>query len=337
MPDDSLDGSSIPGFQSLRRLFAGTLMDAKQSAYLANLEIKQAKKNTEKLNIITARFGDWVDGCSSAIRTYFPQIVDLGNAYRRKLSGDPIIWAEDKTWDLLFGFCRVRKIDGPGPRPCEDPFPKSDAVNWWLEVAISGSPVLEIPKTWRPPRWLANGPREFDRLLAALNSRLSVRFFGVLDDEKERARVRLALQDAPKRPINLFASGASKPATPGRKPSRNPEFVVLAAELWITSQDDRGRVSQERLRGIAAQLDASSFSKPSDHLERRAAEQLNTHNRQFGNSPKRIRTWTDIVTRSGEVCIALRSAMRKLLCRCAKQPEIQLRMKSESHSDSLKT
>jgi hypothetical protein len=101
----------------------------------------------------------------------------------------------------------------------------------------------------------------------------------------------------------------------GRKPTRNPEFVRLAGELWKTNQDSSRRVTLQALKLIAAALDELGFSNPSDWLEGIAARDLKAHNKKFGNSPKKILSWTDIVSRNEP---DFRSAMRKLLSRCAR-------------------
>lgn len=101
----------------------------------------------------------------------------------------------------------------------------------------------------------------------------------------------------------------------GRKQSRNREFIGYAGTLWRNHQGPNMRVSQDALKQIATHLDKSVFSKPSDYLEARAAERLKKHNQKYGNSPKKLSTWTEIVTRG---CPSLKVAMRKLLSRCAR-------------------
>jgi len=100
----------------------------------------------------------------------------------------------------------------------------------------------------------------------------------------------------------------------GRKPKRNPEFVRFAGGLWRASQDSSRRVTRQALKLIAARLDASPFSNPSDWLEGKAAIHLKVHNKKFGNSSKKVLSWTDLVAKNAP---DFRSAMRKLLSRCA--------------------
>jgi hypothetical protein len=111
---------------------------------------------------------------------------------------------------------------------------------------------------------------------------------------------------------NREAKASRKAA--GRKPTRNPEFVRLAGKLWKTNQDSSRRVTQQALKSIAAALDGSPFSNPSDWLERKAASDLKAHNKKFGNSPKKILSWTHIVERNEQ---DFKEAMRRLLSRCA--------------------
>lgn len=101
----------------------------------------------------------------------------------------------------------------------------------------------------------------------------------------------------------------------GRKKSRSPEFERYAGALWKNHQGPNGRVLQGALKEIAANLDQTAFSEPSDHLEARAAKELKTHNQKFGNSPKKLSSWTEIITRGQP---SLKQAVRKLLSRCAR-------------------
>jgi hypothetical protein len=102
---------------------------------------------------------------------------------------------------------------------------------------------------------------------------------------------------------------------PGRKLKRDPAFRLLAGRLWREAQKSTGNVCPEALKAIAVQLDASQFQKPSDYLEETAARALKEHNGKFGNSPKKILSWTDLVVRNEP---DFKQAMRKLLSRCAR-------------------
>ena len=121
-------------------------------------------------------------------------------------------------------------------------------------------------------------------------------------------------------PAEIKAGRQNSRPRGGRKPTRDPEFVSLAAQLWISNQD-RGRVSDDSLKKIAAKLDASKFNRPSDCLEKKAAADLSKHNSDFGNSPKKLMSWTAIATR-GEP--RFKKAMRKLLSRCAADARKQI-------------
>src|SRR5206468_10578115 len=114
--------------------------------------------------------------------------------------------------------------------------------------------------------------------------------------------------------VSITAVGTSSSKKAGRPPSRNLEFVRLAGELWKTNQDSSRRVTQESLKRIATALDASPFSNPSDWLEGNAASELKAHNQKFGNSPKKISSWTHIVVRNEP---SFKEAVRRLLSRCA--------------------
>jgi len=148
----------------------------------------------------------------------------------------------------------------------------------------------------------------------------------VLDEEKERARIELALKDSPYRKA-LPATPGALPATPGlrtqnavekragRRPTRNTDFDTLAGNLWSGKKTDSKRVTSEGLKYIAEQLDASPFTKPSDYLEGNAARVLKDHNKKFGHSPaNQVQTWLALLERGDKDQVG---AMRRLLSRCA--------------------
>jgi len=118
-------------------------------------------------------------------------------------------------------------------------------------------------------------------------------------------------------PSAIISSKAAKNGsgkTVGRKPTRDPEFVRVAGELWRSNQSPTKKVSHQALKRIGAALDQTPFSKPSDHLEGTAASELKDHNQKYGNSPKKILTWTDLIARNEP---NFKGAMRRLLSRCA--------------------
>jgi hypothetical protein len=115
-------------------------------------------------------------------------------------------------------------------------------------------------------------------------------------------------------PKGPTARNRTRNKKPGRPATRNPEFVSLAGELWNAHQDSSGRVKEDALRRIAARLDESAFSNPSDYLEEPIASQLKRHNQNFGNSPQKFETWTKIACKGTP---KLKMAMRRLLSRCA--------------------
>ncbi|WP_109485459.1 hypothetical protein [Occallatibacter savannae] len=121
------------------------------------------------------------------------------------------------------------------------------------------------------------------------------------------------------KPKGSHSSFSRKPA--GRKPTRNPGFVIFVAGLWKRHQDSSRRVSDSSLKQIATALDRSLFSDPAEWLEGTAARNLREHNRNFGNSRRLIKNWVELVA-SNEP--NFKPAMRKLLSRCANAPGNQL-------------
>ena len=107
-------------------------------------------------------------------------------------------------------------------------------------------------------------------------------------------------------------SGLVKKA--GRPMKRNREFDALAGRLWLEELNGSKRVTSDGLRRIAAKLDESEYKKPSDHLEKKAADALRIYNRNYGNAPtKKILSWTHLVDRGEKNQVR---AMREVLSRC---------------------
>jgi hypothetical protein len=194
MAQNQADAEKIPGVPSLNRLFAKALWLPKQnSAGDAYTEIKIATEAAKKADIIQAHFEEWKRGCVSAIKAFFPLYVDLGCKYEHLLNSDPVTWAEGKTWRSLRGMCGVAKLGEDGSHDFVH-------VKWWLGVATELNFEVTLPKAkaWFAPQWLtkSGSPPATDQLFQNFLDRLSLTFFDVLDEEKEHARLRIALNSA---------------------------------------------------------------------------------------------------------------------------------------------
>jgi hypothetical protein len=106
----------------------------------------------------------------------------------------------------------------------------------------------------------------------------------------------------------------------GRPPKQNKTLVLMAGRLWRENQSANRFVSDEALGRIAAELDKSPFRNPSEHLPKKAADDLNKHNMKFGNSLKKLLTWMDVVSKNvGQ--FYFKKVLRKWLSECARQSE----------------
>jgi hypothetical protein len=226
MAQNQVDDPEIPGLAALDRLFAMALWDPKQdSAGNAYSEIKKTTKAGEKSEIIKTQFAAWRRGSVSAIKEFFSQYVELGCKYRKLLRSDPVEWAAERAWKSLRGQCGVNKIGEFGK-------PSFDNVRWWLAVAseLNFEVNLQCAKSWRVPRWLTES-----RSLAATEQLfqnflvlLSATFYNVLDVEKERARVRVALNS----PSSIDPQRGELPAPAnGKSPSNCRKKVLTKAEI----------------------------------------------------------------------------------------------------------
>ena len=165
---------------------------------------------------------------------------------------------------------------------------------------------------------LGHFKREMDRLRSHWSTRLEIaardaEYQELLAGKHEGGAL------APASAVGLLAQSQqpSQEATDGkkrvgRKRTRNLEFLVLAGELWIEKQGGIGSVGDGGLCEIGARLDESQFKHPAQHLEGKAAKDLNEHNRKYGNSGRKIMTWTSLA-RSPQ----FKGAMRRMLSRCA--------------------
>ncbi len=152
--------------------------------------------------------------------------------------------------------------------------------------------------------------REMSHLSSKWNRRMNVESQKAMYAARREAR-----GDLTATPLQANPGLKSLPKKAGRKRRRALEFQRLAAKLWTANQGPTGTVNSDGLRRIADELDASSFSKPADYLEGKAACDLKAHNQKFANSPKKLMNWNDLVHRGSP---ERKLAMRKLLSRCAR-------------------
>lgn len=188
MASDNPTGSEVPALKSLRRRFAMALSDVTfKTAGEASSLLKKARRESQKREIIEAQFAAWTEGCGAEIRKFFPQYIELGLAYSDIVKSEIVEWAGEMAWIPLCGQCGVRKYGEFHP-----PRHRSHSVIWWLGVSIDGNFSVNQPgqKPWCAPSWLAANLRETNELVADWSDRLSGRFFGVLDEEMETARVK---------------------------------------------------------------------------------------------------------------------------------------------------
>jgi hypothetical protein len=213
------DAPEIPGLAALSWLFARALWQSKQySAGKAYLAIKTATNAEAKSEIIQAQFEAWNQGSVSTIKEFFPQYVDLGCRYKHLLNSDPVEWAAARAWDSLRGQYGVNRLDDYNGSH------SFRSMKWWLAVASeSNSKVnLEDAESWRAPRWLVKSRSLIatNQVLQNFLDGLSLTFFDVLYEEKERARVRVALNDSsPTDPQQggSFTPSSKQPQIKGRK------------------------------------------------------------------------------------------------------------------------
>jgi hypothetical protein len=112
----------------------------------------------------------------------------------------------------------------------------------------------------------------------------------------------------------LRSTGTKKP---GRARTRPPEFVNVAANLWIQAiqQSDQTKVTAEQMKLIALSLDEQGYVPPAKYLERKAANELREFNSKNSRSEVGpIQTWSRLVAVGDKDHI---QGMRRLLSRCA--------------------
>jgi len=208
-------------------------MDAKMNSCWAAWESVKATKNPhKKKELLTEQFAKWREESAKAIRSYYPQYVDLAKAYPELVSIDPVEWAEDSVWDLLISAYGVKRFSDPAPGRI------SRSVLWWYAIATEGNHKVNEPplRPWKAPRWLARDGKASDELLTENSRDLSVRFWGVLDDEKERARVAIAVKRGYEANSSTDLPPRSTEATRGPFTVRQATQVLTADSL--THSDD---------------------------------------------------------------------------------------------------
>jgi len=117
-----------------------------------------------------------------------------------RYGSDSVDWAVDRIWEVLGRMCGAKKLGDQGNHSFV-------SARWWFGMATEFNPGVKMPgaKAWRAPKWLAES-----RSLSATNQLfqkyldlLSLTFFDVLDEEKERARVWVAKNSACRTAIGM--------------------------------------------------------------------------------------------------------------------------------------
>lgn len=226
MAETNDDAPNVPGLDSLRRLFAKELWRHKfNSAGDAYSEIKEAPRTSEKGKIIEAQFANWQRGSVSAIKEFFPQYVELGCKYKDLLKSEPVEWAADRTWEVLGNMCGAKRLG-------EQYGHRLDPVRWWIATATEFNSRVNLSeaKAWRAPRWLSKS-RSLDatnQLLKKYLDRLSLIFYDVLDEEKERARLWVALNN---KPANGPQQGKALATVSGKPRTMSKRKALTKAEI----------------------------------------------------------------------------------------------------------
>jgi hypothetical protein len=121
----------------------------------------------------------------------------------------------------------------------------------------------------------------------------------------------------PKRPTDS-AVKEIRSKRPGRAPRLPSNFIAVAGGAWLAErQSGQARVTHERLRRIALQLDEQGYHPPANYLEKICAEELRSYNSRNSTSKAGpIKTWIRLVDNSDKDHLR---GMRRLLSRCAKK------------------
>jgi len=230
MSSGTSSAPEVPSLASLHRSFAIALSSAKlSSSGKAHNSLKAARGEKARKKIVEEHFAAWREGCGLAIRKYFPQYIDLALAFPDAVGPDLIGWAEENAWIPLCGQCGVTKQDEFDPQ-------RSHSVVWWMAVAIDGTFNVNLPgrEPWCAPKWLAKGKQETDDLVVEWSQLLSARFAGVLTEELEVARVRVAIwQVNQAKSASLSAPATSANSRPKSRLNYRSE-VRLAIQTELT-------------------------------------------------------------------------------------------------------
>jgi hypothetical protein len=193
-------------------LFALSLFDAKLHSRAAALKnLKTTKGAKQKAAAIEQVFEMWVERCASAIREWWPKYVDLAQAFFSEIEGDIVTWVEGRVCYGIEGGC--------GLSPALNQLSHSrvsETVVLWFAHACGGSPKshLEIAG-WLAPRWLAPNKKEQLEFMRDHSRRLAWRCFSVIDDEKLRSRLAIAINRPQTADASLRGLSAVQGAPPG--------------------------------------------------------------------------------------------------------------------------
>jgi hypothetical protein len=170
MSDGDAPGGELPyqfesALKKLEALFAGALGDAKlRSCGAAWTEIKDAKSAKKKTQILDEKAQQWREDSVKAIREWFPQFVDLAEAFDEALHGDALHWATDRVWGMVEKQCGIRR---PKLHEAKSPDSVSRTMVFWFALASEGNTDVNLLplQPWKAPDWLARGDEQRDSLI----------------------------------------------------------------------------------------------------------------------------------------------------------------------------
>lgn len=263
------------------------------------------RRNTPP-SVLQAYFILYEEVMRSQTRFSFEKFLEIGRAHAKELESSPIEWAAQGVKSLI---CRAKCHIAQWLKECCDGLEeKFNRDNWQAPRLTYMCPALHNPyeanRVWE---------RESIEISRDIAGQFTSLFESCLQFELMECQGRAELDTASKpKPELKSQTHAGKKV--GREQKREPEFQRLAAALWRDNQGSKGRVNQDALKRIAAELDVSQFSKPSDYLEGEARRDLIEHNKKYGHSAKKVMTWTELALRGKP---DQKRAFRKLLSRCA--------------------
>lgn len=260
---------------------------------------------------LKASFGLYLDGLIEPAALAFESLVAIGDRHPKGLSSSPVEWAR-QIMTLLIRSQR-REAGAWIRQTCESR--DAEWIGWedWcaprlLQMAW-GTASFEADRLWEP----LSAQRSW-RLVQAFADKYVLRLIHTIEAYAREAVIEWGIRTTSK---EADASARSKN---GRPPKHDEGFVRMAGRLWRENQDAKGFVSDEALGTIAAEFDKSPFKNPSDHFPGKSADDLNSHNMKFGNSPKKLLTWTDVASKNVRQFYFKRT-LRKWLSECARQSE----------------